>query len=89
MAGVLSGNPFPDAAPNRTVAIFLDAPPPANAAVDVANRKEEEIRLGTREIYVHYGDGMAGSRLTIPAAKAGTARNINTIAKLVELSAAR
>jgi hypothetical protein len=32
---------------------------------------------------------MAGSRLTIPAAKAGTARNINTIAKLVELSAAR
>lgn len=30
---------------------------------------------------------MADSRLTIPAAKAGTARNINTIAKLAELAA--
>jgi uncharacterized protein (DUF1697 family) len=87
MAGVLSGNPFPDAAPNRTVAIFLDAPPPANAAVDVANRKEEEIRLGTREIYVHYGDGMADSRLVIRAAKTGTGRNMNTVAKLAELAA--
>ena len=50
MAAVAASNPFPDAAPNRTIAIFLDAPPPANAAVDVANQKQEAIRLGTREI---------------------------------------
>src|SRR5690606_2057839 len=31
MAEVLAANPFPGAAPNRTVAIFLDAPPPADA----------------------------------------------------------
>ena len=39
-------------------------------------------------VVAHYGDGMADSRLVIPAARAGTARNINTIAKLVQLSAA-
>ncbi|HVT46536.1 MAG TPA: DUF1697 domain-containing protein [Vicinamibacterales bacterium] len=87
MAAVAASNPFPDAAPNRTIAIFLDAPPPANAGVDVANQKQEAIRLGTREIYVHYGDGMAESRLVIRAAKAGTARNMNTVAKLAELAA--
>lgn len=87
MAAVMASNPFPDTAPNRTVAIFLDAPPPVNAAADVKNRKDEEIRLGRREIYVHYGEGMAQSRLVIPAARTGTARNMNTVAKLVELAA--
>ncbi|SIT48502.1 conserved hypothetical protein [Paraburkholderia ribeironis] len=42
------------------------------------------MALGTREIYVHYGNGMAHSKLKIPAAKTGTARNMNTVAKLVE-----
>ncbi len=45
------------------------------------------MRLGVRELYVHYGEGMAASQLKIPAAKAGTARNMNTIAKLAELAA--
>jgi uncharacterized protein (DUF1697 family) len=88
MAAVSRANPFPKAAPNRTVAIFLDAPPPADATRDVANQKDEEIRLGRREIYVHYGDGMGQSRLVIRAAKTGTARNMNTVAKLAELAAA-
>ena len=34
--------------------------------------------------YFRYGDGMADSKLKIPAAKTGTARNMNTIAKLVD-----
>ena len=29
MGAVLAATPFPDAAPNRTLAVFLDAPPPA------------------------------------------------------------
>jgi uncharacterized protein (DUF1697 family) len=85
MTAVLADNPFPGAAPNRTVAIFLDALPPANALETVAGRRNEQIALGKREIYVHYGDGMASSKLRIPAAAAGTARNMNTIAKLTEL----
>ena len=89
MAQVLADNPFPEAPGNRVVAIFLDAAPPASALDDVTHQKQEQLACGKREIYVHYGDGMADSRLTIPAARAGTARNINTIAKLAELAAAR
>jgi uncharacterized protein (DUF1697 family) len=87
MAEVLAGNPFPNAALNRTAAIFLDEPPPSDALDGIVGWNGEEIRLGKREIYVHYGNGMAGSKLKIPAAKAGTARNMNTIAKLAELAA--
>jgi uncharacterized protein (DUF1697 family) len=85
MAAVLAANPFPKAAPNRTVAIFLDQPPPDNAFEAASGQQDEEMRLGLREIYVHYGEGMADSRLKIPAAKTGTARNMNTIAKLAEM----
>lgn len=84
MTDVLKTNPFKKEAPNRTVAIFLDAAPPADALEHATGRHNEQIALGKHEIYVHYGDGMAKSKLKIPAAKAGTARNINTIAKLVE-----
>lgn len=87
MAAVLKSNPFPNGAPNRTLAIFLDQPPPANALDNVKGLQDEEIRLGDREIYVFYGEGMGRSKLNIPAAKAGTARNMNTVAKLVEMTA--
>ena len=87
LAGVLATNPFPQAAPNRTVAIFLDAPPPADALANVSGQKDEKLGLGRREIYVHYGDGMADSKLKIAAAKSGTARNMNTIAKLAAMAA--
>ena len=87
MAEVVAGNPFPDAAPGRTVAIFLDEPPPRDAVERATGRADEEIRLGRREIYVHYGDGMGRSRLKIPAARAGTARNINTVCKLADMAA--
>lgn len=87
MAAVLKANPFPDAPPNWTVAIFLDAPPPAGTLEAIKDRQDEEVRLGKREIYVAYGSGMGRSKLRIPAGADGTARNINTIAKLAELAA--
>ncbi|SFI56150.1 DUF1697 domain-containing protein [Bradyrhizobium sp. Gha] len=87
MARVLADNPFPKMAPNRTVAIFLDKAPPADTLAGIRGRKGEEIKLGRREIYVHYGDGMGTSKLAIPAARAGTARNMNTIATLVKMAA--
>jgi len=87
LAAVLEGNPFQSAAPNRTVAIFLDTPSPADALANISGRQTEDVALGTREIYVHYGNGMAHSKLKIPAAKTGTARNMNTIATLVAWAA--
>ncbi|VVE40623.1 hypothetical protein PTE30175_04038 [Pandoraea terrae] len=87
MEEVLAANPFKSTAPNRTVAIFLDTPPPAETLDGVSGQQTEEIALGKREIYVHYGTGMADSKLKIPVAKTGTARNMNTVAKLAEMSA--
>jgi len=87
MARVLADNPFPDAASNRTVAVFLDHAPPADTIAAVRGRKDEQIGLGRREIYIHYGEGMAKSKLVVPAAKTGTARNINTVATLAKMAA--
>jgi uncharacterized protein (DUF1697 family) len=87
MADVLNANPFSDHRPNWTVAIFLDDPPPADTLDMIKGRADEEIRLGKREIYVAYGAGMSRSKLRIPAAANGTARNVNTVAKLAELAA--
>jgi uncharacterized protein (DUF1697 family) len=86
MAAVLKANPFPNAPPNRTVAIFLDERPPKDALRNISGQTAEEVQLGTREIYVRYGDGMAHSKLKIAAARSGTARNMNTVAKLATMA---
>jgi uncharacterized protein (DUF1697 family) len=86
MEAVLAANPFSNVAPNRVVAIFLDTAPPADALMKATGKNAEECVLGLREIYVHYGDGMADSKLKIPAAATGTARNMNTIVKVIALA---
>jgi uncharacterized protein (DUF1697 family) len=86
LAAVVSKNPFTDHPGNRVAAIFLDEAPPKDAVTDVKNAKDEEVALGAREIYVHYPSGMGQSKLRIPAAANGTARNMNTVAKLAELA---
>jgi uncharacterized protein (DUF1697 family) len=88
MASVLARNPFPDRPGNRTMALFVDVRLPADALDDVSGVGDEQLRLGEREIFIFYGDGMARSRLRIPAAKTGTARNMNTVAKLAAMAAA-
>lgn len=88
MAQILADNPFPKAPGNRVVAIFLDTPAPATALDDASGVTEERMAIGRREVYVHYGDGMADSRLKLPIASKGTARNMNTVAKLAALAAA-
>ena len=88
MAETLKRNPFPDRPGNRVVALFVDEPLPKDALDHAKGVKDEQMKLGEREIYIFYGDGMADSRLGIPAAKRGTARNMNTVAKLAEMAAA-
>jgi uncharacterized protein (DUF1697 family) len=86
MRAVLRANPFPKADPARSYAFFLAGKPPPDASSTVRHKADEQIHVGKREIYVHYPSGMGQSRLVIPAATAGTARNMNTVAKLVEMS---
>jgi len=88
MADTLERNPFGDRPGNRVVALFADEPLPRDALDHAKGVKDEQMKLGKREIYIFYGDGMADSRLVIPAARRGTARNMNTVAKLAEMAAA-
>jgi Uncharacterized protein conserved in bacteria len=87
MRALAAANPWPDRSPTFTVAIFLDAAPPADALDHATNvGANEEMRLGPREILVFYGDGQGRSKLRIPAAAEGTARNFNTVVKLAEMA---
>jgi uncharacterized protein (DUF1697 family) len=86
MMAVLEANPFPKAEPKYTYAIFLDSRPARDALDHAVGQRDEELRLGEREIFVHYASGMGRSKLRIPAAKTGTARNMNTVAKLAEIA---
>jgi uncharacterized protein (DUF1697 family) len=86
MRAILKRNPFSDKEPKLTYAFFLNEKPPSDALDEVRGRDGEELRLGQREIYVYYPTGMGKSKLQIPAAKLGTSRNLNTVAKLVEMS---
>lgn len=86
MKNVRDGNPFPKESPNRVMAIFLGAPADKSMLASVTGQKDEQIALGLNEIYIHYGDGMAQSKLKIPAANTGTARNMNTVAKLADMA---
>lgn len=87
LAAICDANPFAQAPGSRVVAILLDEVPPANALADARHVNGEEMALGHREIYVRYTDaGMGKSKLVIPAATAGTGRNMNTIAKLAALA---
>jgi uncharacterized protein (DUF1697 family) len=84
LTAILAANPFKSHPPNHTVAIFLDAPPPKDTLQNIKDQTTEKVALGAREIYVSYLDNMASSKIKIPGAKGGTARNINTITKLAE-----
>jgi len=89
MVAVLKANPFSQTEARHTVAIFLDRRPPRGALDHAVGLHDEEMRLSRREIFVHYPSGMGRSKLRIPVVKMGTARNMNTIAKLVELASQR
>ena len=86
LADVVAANKFREEPGNRVVAIFLAEAPPPDAATTAKNVTDERLALGKREIYVHYPDGQGRSKLKIPAASQGTARNMNTVARLAELA---
>lgn len=90
MAGIAKANPFREAPGNRFLAILLDHEPSADAIGQARHANGEKMALGKREIYVRYTDEgmMAHSKLVIPAAKTGTACNMNTVSKLAEMATA-
>jgi uncharacterized protein (DUF1697 family) len=89
MRTILKKNPFPDKDPRLTYAFFLNEKAHARALDAVRGRDGEEMRLGEREIYIHYPKGMGQSKLRMPTATLATARNLNTVAKLAEIGSRR
>jgi uncharacterized protein (DUF1697 family) len=85
MAAILAANPFPDAKGSRYLVYFLDRSPAADMIDTVKGRQSERIALGTREIYVDYGENIRDTKLKFSAEKASTGRNMNSVAKLVEM----
>ena len=87
MEAVVGRNPFSEAPSKNVQVYFLNQAPPADLLETVRNQDDERVATGTREVYVAYGErGIGRSRLRIPAAEAGTARNMNTVEKLAELA---
>ena len=85
-------NPYADAAEGRWVqTVFLDGRP-ASAALALPDGIPEEAVLDGREVFVRYPEGIGGSKLQAGwfekrLGVVGTARNANTIAKLIAMSA--
>ncbi len=88
LEAVVRSNPFSDQKGNLVHAFFLNETPPPDLLESVRNQADDErIAVGPREVFVAYGErGIGKSRLRIPAADAGTARNMNTVVKLAELA---
>ena len=82
---VIAANPFPQAEGNRLMVILLNDTP-SQAMIDAAKFKtNEQVALGNACLYIHYPTGMGQSKLKIPGAEQGTARNMNTMRKMLEL----
>ena len=87
LAAILAANPFPAADPSRLHVLFLHTPPQPDPMARARNRVDEDLAPGRREIYLHTPSGIGRSRLRLPEMDAGTARNLNTVARLAALTA--
>ncbi|BBB00761.1 hypothetical protein RVR_7890 [Actinacidiphila reveromycinica] len=92
---VADANPFAMEGVNgsRFLVVFLSGPPPRDklATLDPAVYAPDEFRAGEREIYAHFPDSIRNSKLAARFSDrwlglTATARNWNTVVKLVELS---
>ncbi len=87
MTATLEANPFPDQAPNKVAVYFLAGQPPVEQLRELTGPAGEQVHAGTREVYVYYPEGMGRSKLKLPLGKAAaTARNVNTVSKLIKLA---
>lgn len=95
LAALVERNPFPDGSPSRVTVAFLVGPAPEGIAerlAEVATAAEPFVVAG-REVWVHYGDGLAGSRLATGfiriAGVSATTRTLGTVSRVVARIQAR
>jgi uncharacterized protein (DUF1697 family) len=98
LRGVIAGNPFagrPGIEPNKLHVSFLSGEPHSDARDKVLGIKfdPEELHIAGRELYIFFPNGMGQSKLSMPLVEktlktSGTARNWNTVLKLMEMAEA-
>jgi uncharacterized protein (DUF1697 family) len=87
LRAALDANPFPNEDGSKVMVAFLGGPMPDDPLAGIIAPGGEQVRVGKREIYVFYPEGMGRSKFRLPLRGVSvTMRNINTVAKLVELS---
>jgi uncharacterized protein (DUF1697 family) len=96
MRDVVARNPFAGRSgiePNKLAVIFLARDPGAKARdrLLAIETDPEELHIGGRELYVYYPNGMGRSKFGAAVMEralkvAGTARNWNSVTKLLELA---
>ncbi|MDR0483263.1 MAG: DUF1697 domain-containing protein [Cellulomonadaceae bacterium] len=90
LAEALAGYPFTEVQRNLATIHFLPEPPPPNTVEETTGISHGElVALGTREVYLYFPQGAGTTRLKLPkhVATTGTARNLNTVAKLIAMCA--
>jgi uncharacterized protein (DUF1697 family) len=92
LATIVAENPFPDGDPTYVTVAFLAKAAPAEAkrrVAEVATEKEPFVFAG-QEVYVHYIDGQARSKLAARFSDiigvSATVRNLRTVTKVLELA---
>lgn len=87
MAEAAARNPFTDDKPSRVMAHFIAEEPTKAMLAGARDVAGERLAIGPRMIYVSYGAGIGKSRLKLPAVAHGTARNMNSVARMAALLA--
>ena len=87
MAATAAANPFDDDKPSRVMAHFLGVEPVAAMLAEARDVAGERMALGPRAIIISYGEGIGKTRLKLPAVKRGTARNMNSVARMAAMLA--
>jgi len=88
LRAIVDHNPFPDEAkrdPGRLIVMFLEREPKAT----IESPGSEVIKPSGRELFIYYPDGQGRSKLTNALIEKklgmrGTARNWNTVTKLLD-----
>jgi uncharacterized protein (DUF1697 family) len=85
---VLADNPYPKADPSRVVVVYCDAEP--TGTLDPARSPKDEFAIVGRHLYLHCPEGLGVTKFTPDyidrtLGVLGTARNLRTSAKLLDM----
>lgn len=86
MQVMAAASPFPGATPSRVLVFFLEDVVDAAVVRGIVAPGGEQLVAKGREVWVHYPNGMGTSKLKLPFAAHGTARNLATVTALAKLA---